>query len=112
MHKSDSAVARILCVDFLGSWVPRDCVRTDLCACGHRHVCLSRNRAEPQYPIFDQFVLNGTREYLVAMPHVHIQHSIFRVCPNDGQVTAREDILKPNWIIGRIESDQYSNVFI
>src|SRR5258708_1929694 len=73
---------------------------------------MSRNRAEPQSRIFDQLVLNGTLEYLVAMSHIHIKHFVFCVGPNYRQISTREDILKSNGIIGRIQGDQDSNAFI
>ena len=44
--------------------------------------------AEPKDGVFEQFVLDGGGKYLVPMSHVHIQHLISGISPDDGDVTA------------------------
>src|SRR6266404_199590 len=123
MHNGDGALRGIDCVHFVCFWVHCDCLGTDERASCSGRVCLNRNgflhrtlvilqRAEPEYRVLDQLVLDGTAKYLVAVAHVHIEHLVFGVGPHYREVATGEHILKSNWIIRGIQSDEYSNRFI
>src|SRR5437660_8607445 len=118
MHNGDGALRGIDCVHFVGFWVHCDCLGTDERASCSGRVCPNRTaflhrtlvilqRAEPEYRVLDQLVLDRTPKYLVTVAHVHIEHLVLRVGPHYREFATSEHILKSNWIIGRIQSDEY-----
>ena len=62
-----------------------------------------RVAAEPEDGVFEQAVLEGRTENEVAMAHIHVQHFIFCIGPDDGDIAAAEDIFFSQGIICGIE---------
>ena len=56
-------------------------------------------RTEPHQRIFKKHVLVRFGKDLVAMTHVHINHSILRIRPDDRQVAGSNDVFEPQRIV-------------
>jgi hypothetical protein len=67
---------------------------------------------EPQKSIFEHEVLSGVGEDLVAMSHVQVDHAVFRVGPDDGDISRGERVLETEGIVGRVQGDQNLHVLI
>ena len=48
---------------------------------------------------------------MVAMPHIHVEHFVMSIRPNNGNISLADDVFFAKGIVGRIEGDQNLNVF-
>src|ERR1700730_16642874 len=68
--------------------------------------------AKPEDSIREQKILLLARKYFVAVPHVHVDHSIACVGPHHGQVSDGYRVFKPNRIILGVQREQHSDLLV
>ena len=50
---------------------------------------------QPSRCIFNERVLHRAGKNLVSMAHIHVEHLVLRVCPNDRNISVRQEALDP-----------------
>jgi len=55
-----------------------------------------RSGTKPEDGIFEQTILDGRGEVLVAVPHIHIEHPVMGIRPNNRNISFADNILLPS----------------
>ena len=80
------------------------------------HVCVLCGTtfigAKPEERGEKEFVLLWVIEDFIAVAHIHVDHPVGGIGPDDGQVSAAEHIFEPDGIVRRIECEQDSDAGI
>src|SRR5579862_1414992 len=62
-----------------------------------RRGALDGASCEPMDGVIDKLILLRVGEDLVTVPHIHVQHFVSHVCPDDGQIAAGQNIFESDW---------------
>src|SRR5258708_11226562 len=65
---------------------------------------LSSSTAKPENGVFAKFGLIRVGENFVAVPHVHVQHAVAGIGPDNGKVAAGDGVFEADRIVRWIES--------
>ena len=72
----------------------------------------SVSKSHPAEGIGEEQILHGINERFVAMPHVQIDHAVFFVGSDNGEVAVGDDILDAEGIVLRRDTDEHLYVLI
>jgi hypothetical protein len=62
--------------------------------------CLRQHPAQPEDRVLEEIILCLASKDSVAMTHIHVEHTVPRVCPDNRNITASKCVLEP---IGKLE---------
>ena len=67
---------------------------------------------EPEKRAFEEMILHVAGEDFVAVPHVHVEHTVAGVGPDNGNVSSFDDIFEADGVVGGRKGEQYLYVFV
>src|SRR5882724_5964496 len=84
----------------------------------HSHLWICRARLgefrspKPQHGVFKEMVLCLVIKDVVAVAHIHIEHTVVSVGPYDGEVAAGDDVLETDGIVLRREGEKNFDISV